>query len=140
MSRIFASILDRTGLEKQEELTVVCTAGRLKLVVSGMSGTVERALPGGSGGGLGPAEPLGDGPVPALAVQQPLVQQIVDELTGKAGAAGCASKAPNAVRCAEVVDAVLSGYYGGRARSFWADEPSSWPGHAAAAARAEASL
>ena len=78
--------------------------------------------------------------MPALAVQQPLVQQIVDELTGKDDKAVCASKAPNAVRCAAVVDTVLAGYYGGRAGAFWSQQPSNWPGRAEAAARAEAAL
>ena len=51
-------------------------------------------------------------------VQQPLVQLITDELTST-GDAVSPSKADNAIRVAEVMDAALSRYYGGRDDEFW---------------------
>eukprot|EP01052_Picozoa_sp_SAG31_P013243 SAG31_NODE_793_length_12044_cov_12.886229_5_plen_123_part_00 len=107
------------------------SAGRLRMVVSGMSGTVEEMLDGTK---LGPPKPLDGGPVAQMAVQQPLVQTIVNELTGSPIA--CPSKGPNAIRCARVIDKILDGYYGSRTGDFWAQDPSTWPGKAAAIERA----
>ncbi len=49
-------------------------------------------------------------------IQQPLVQSIVDELLGRGT---CPSTGESAMRTAEVMDAVLEGYYGGRGDAFW---------------------
>jgi len=57
-------------------------------------------------------------------IQQPLIQQIVDQLRGKGEAA---STGRSAARTAAVMDAVTAGYYGGRDDAFW-DRPESWPG------------
>ena len=43
--------------------------------------------------------------------------------TARIAGAESPSKAANALRCAAVVDAVLGGYYGGRADAFWARAP-----------------
>jgi hypothetical protein len=59
-------------------------------------------------------------------VHQPLVQTIVDELRGVARKPRCPSRGDNAVRVAEVLDAVLARYYGGRADAFW-DREETWP-------------
>jgi len=57
-------------------------------------------------------------------VQQPLIQQIVDQLRGGDPAA---STGASAARTAAVMDAVTAGYYGGRDDAFW-DRPETWPG------------
>lgn len=59
-------------------------------------------------------------------VHQPLVQTIVDELRGVAGRPPCPSRGDNAIRVADVIDAALAGYYGGRADAFWERE-ATWP-------------
>ena len=112
------------GVDSSEALVITCSRGRLTLVSSAMTATVERLLPEG---GLSPAEALGT-PVAALAVQQPLVQLVVDELRGGPESP---SKSGNALRCARIVDSVLGGYYGGRDDDFWSRPPQSWPGQAA---------
>jgi predicted dehydrogenase len=58
-------------------------------------------------------------------VHQPLVQSIVDELNGSAER--CVSRGDSALRTSEVMDRVLSEYYGGRDDAFW-DRPETWPG------------
>ncbi len=58
-------------------------------------------------------------------VQMPLVQSIVDELEGRGG--GCPSTGQSALRASEVMDRVLSDYYGGREDAFWS-RPDTWPG------------
>jgi predicted dehydrogenase len=58
-------------------------------------------------------------------VHQPLVQSIVDELNGSGER--CVSRGESALRTSEVMDRVLSEYYGGRDDAFW-DRPHSWPG------------
>jgi predicted dehydrogenase len=57
-------------------------------------------------------------------VHQPLVQTIVDELSG---AGRCPSTGRSAERASRVIDRVLEGYYGGREDAFWA-RPETWPG------------
>jgi 1,5-anhydro-D-fructose reductase (1,5-anhydro-D-mannitol-forming) len=56
-------------------------------------------------------------------VQQPLIQSVVDELLGQAGA--CPSTGPTAARTSKVFDAVLSRFYGGRDDDFWL-RPQTW--------------
>ena len=57
-------------------------------------------------------------------VQQPLVQQVVDELRGLGR---CPSTGESAQRTSEVMDAALASYYGDRNGAFW-EHPESWPG------------
>ena len=57
-------------------------------------------------------------------VQQPLIQQVVDDLLGLAC---CASTGESARRTSAVMDAALKSYYGDRAGSFW-ENPAAWPG------------
>jgi predicted dehydrogenase len=58
-------------------------------------------------------------------VHQPLVQSIVDELSG--AGERCVSRGDSALRTSEVIDRVLAEYYGGRDDAFW-DRPHTWPG------------
>jgi predicted dehydrogenase len=57
-------------------------------------------------------------------IQQPLIQIIVDALTGKGT---CPSTGETAARTSQVMDTVLSSYYGGRDDAFWM-RPETWPG------------
>lgn len=57
-------------------------------------------------------------------VHGPLVQTIVDELRGNGQ---CPSTGQSAWRTSEVMDTVLTEYYGGRDDEFW-KRPESWPG------------
>ena len=49
-------------------------------------------------------------------VQQPMIQAIVDELSGEGS---CPSSGESAARTSRVMDEVLANYYGGRAGPFW---------------------
>jgi hypothetical protein len=49
---------------------------------------------------------------------------VVDELRG---VGSCPSTGDNALRTSKVLDAALSGYYGGRGDEFW-KRAQSWPG------------
>lgn len=60
-------------------------------------------------------------------VQQPLVQQVVDELRGLDR---CLSTGVSAQRTSQVMDDVLASYYGDRSGAFW-EHPESWPGRRA---------
>jgi predicted dehydrogenase len=57
-------------------------------------------------------------------IQQPLIQSIVDELSGRGA---CPSTGESAARTTRVMDQVLSDYYGGRDDAFWT-RPENWPG------------
>lgn len=57
-------------------------------------------------------------------VQQPLVQQVVDDLLGRGT---CVSTGESGARASRVLDAALEGYYGGRNDAFW-ERPETWPG------------
>lgn len=57
-------------------------------------------------------------------VHQPLIQTIVDELSGKGK---CPSTGESALRTALVMDQVIEAYYGGRQDEFW-ERPQTWPG------------
>lgn len=57
-------------------------------------------------------------------VQQPLVQQVVDDLLGRGT---CLSTGESGARASRVLDAALEGYYGGRGDAFW-ERPETWPG------------
>jgi predicted dehydrogenase len=60
-------------------------------------------------------------------IQQPLIQTIVDELSGEGA---CPSTGASAARTAEVMDRALASYYGVRDDAFWA-RPETWPGRRA---------
>lgn len=57
-------------------------------------------------------------------IQQPFIETIVRHLNGDGL---CPSTGATATRTAEVMDAALSGYYGGREDAFWT-RPGRWPG------------
>ena len=57
---------------------------------------------------------------------QPLVKFIVNELRGGAESP---SKGDNGIRVAQILDTVLSSYYGGRDDAFW-DREEQWGGGA----------
>ncbi len=57
-------------------------------------------------------------------VQQPLIQSIVDELLGRGHSV---STVESALRTTQLMDDVLSDYYGGRNDAFW-ERPETWPG------------
>ena len=66
-------------------------------------------------------------------VQQPLIQQVVDDLLGRGH---CPSTGISARRTSLVMDTALTAYYGDRSRPFW-DSPCTWPGrHGANAGKA----
>ena len=56
-------------------------------------------------------------------VQQPLIQTVVDELTGNGA---CPSTPASGARANAVLDQLLSGYYGDRSGDFWS-QPERWP-------------
>jgi len=60
-------------------------------------------------------------------VHQPFIQSVVDELLGRGN---CPGTAVDARRTNQVLDTVLSGYYGDRQTDFW-QQPQSWPGRPA---------
>jgi predicted dehydrogenase len=57
-------------------------------------------------------------------VAQPLIQTVVDDLLGRGF---CPSTGESGRRTTRVMDAVLAGYYGGRADEFW-KRSGTWPG------------
>jgi len=57
-------------------------------------------------------------------VQLPLVAQVTQALRGRGT---CDATGAAGLRSMEVIDAALSGYYGGREDGFW-DRPETWPG------------
>ena len=60
-------------------------------------------------------------------VQQPLIQSVVDDLLGRSV---CPSTGETARRASQIMDTVLTGYYGGRTDEFWR-RPETWPGRQA---------
>ncbi|MCE9614368.1 MAG: Gfo/Idh/MocA family oxidoreductase [Lentisphaerae bacterium] len=62
-------------------------------------------------------------------VQQPLIASIVAQLLG---GEACPSTGESALRTTQVMDRVLTAYYGGRDDAFW-ERPASWPGAAGGA-------
>jgi predicted dehydrogenase len=57
-------------------------------------------------------------------IQQPLIQSMVDELSGRGTSP---STGESAARTTRVMDQVLADYYGGRDDAFWT-RPETWPG------------
>jgi predicted dehydrogenase len=105
---------DFAGSARQDTLEIIGTAGRLRLSTFDNEPVKIHGRDG--------IEVI-DRPNPAH-IQQPLIQSIVDELRGRGV---CPSTGTTAARTARVMDAVLSGYYGGRHDAFW-NRPESWPG------------
>ncbi len=114
---IGAGLWDFATPVREDVIEIHGTGGRVSLSTFG-DDAVRLQLP------AGPAERF-DLPNPAH-VHQPLIQTIVDELNGKAGAC-CPSTGASGARTARVMDAALEGYYGGRGDAFW-DRPETWPG------------
>ncbi len=75
--------------------------------------------------GADAAQETFDRPNPAH-VQQPLIQSIVDDLSGEGT---CPSTGHTAARTSRVMDQALEAYYGGRDDDFWR-RSESWPGRA----------
>lgn len=82
---------------RTDEVELVGTRGRLRFSMYGQEPLVLRT---------GGQEQLIAAPYPEI-VQQPLIQTVVDELTGRGT---CPSTGRTALRTAEVVDALLAGY------------------------------
>jgi len=97
---------------KVDELVLTGTAASARLSVLGVPGAVT-VTPADGG-----APTAVSFPAPAH-VQQPLIQAVVDEWTGGAGAPRQPSPAGPAVRTSELVDEVLRGVYGPRGMGFW---------------------
>jgi predicted dehydrogenase len=66
-------------------------------------------------------------------VQQPLIQSVVDDLLGRGA---CHSTGETARRASQIMDTVLTGYYGGRTDEFWR-RPETWPGRRQSSSRAD---
>ncbi|MFH5821574.1 Gfo/Idh/MocA family protein [Georgenia sp. AZ-5] len=100
---IFASGVQGVGLwafdtaERRDEVEIVGSAGSLRFSSFGTEPLVLRT---------GDGERLIDAPYPEV-VQQPLIQAVVDELTGRGAAP---STGRTALRTARFVDTVLAGY------------------------------
>lgn len=64
-------------------------------------------------------------------VHQPLVESIVQELSGQE--TRCSSRGRSALRASQAMDAILGDYYAGRDDAFWS-RPETWPGAQSSAA------
>eukprot|EP00565_Helicotheca_tamesis_P002187 CAMPEP_0185734820 /NCGR_PEP_ID=MMETSP1171-20130828/23547_1 /TAXON_ID=374046 /ORGANISM="Helicotheca tamensis, Strain CCMP826" /LENGTH=398 /DNA_ID=CAMNT_0028404923 /DNA_START=334 /DNA_END=1530 /DNA_ORIENTATION=- len=107
-----------------------------ELVISGPKGSIQMAA-------MSPSLPISvlddsGNVVKTFTFEQPehtaqnLIQLVTDEIRGaKKHDDGTDIRAPsrgeNALRTSKVLDAVLSGYYGGREDKFW-NRPETWPG------------
>jgi 1,5-anhydro-D-fructose reductase (1,5-anhydro-D-mannitol-forming) len=102
-----------------DRLDIVGTLGTLRLSVFGRE-PLELEL----------ADAIESMAVEHIAVEQPehvhlpLVQSIVDELSGRGR---CVSTGASGLRASACLDRVLAHYYGGRADEFWL-RPETWPG------------
>ncbi len=105
---------------KEDIIEITGTLGRVSLSTFGKEPVKLATL-----SATAPATPTGtemfDLPNPRH-VQQPLIQSVVDSLLGKGT---CPSTGRSAARTGLVMDAVLTGYYGGREDGFWNRQ---WPG------------
>jgi 1,5-anhydro-D-fructose reductase (1,5-anhydro-D-mannitol-forming) len=102
----------------QDEIEIIGTDGRVVLSTFGSEPVLLRR------GGESEEFDLPNPP----HIQQPLIQTIVDELRDKLHGRGqCPSTGRSALRTAQVMDAALEGYYGGRGDDFWL-RPQTWPG------------
>lgn len=96
-----------------------------RLEISGTAGRISFSIFGTEPLALETAAGVESLAFPPLAhVAQPLIQTVVDDLLGRGA---CPSTADSARRTSAVMDAVLQGYYGGRADAFW-DRAQTWPG------------
>lgn len=102
------------GPPAEDELAIAGTLGRVSFSVFGFEPVR-----------LATAESLQqlDAERPAH-VQQPLIQDVVDDLLGLQAAP---STGDSARRTTVVMDRVLQGYYGDRSAAFW-EQPDRWPG------------
>jgi len=99
----------------EERLEIDGTDGRLSMEVLGYSPiTLSR-----NGGKETETFDFPDPP----HIQQPLIQTIVNELTGRDGA--CPSNGASAARTSAVIDAALNSFYSGRDDEFWS-RPQTW--------------
>ena len=100
--------------EEEDLLAIDGTEGAIRLSVFGNDPV--RAI-------TSAGEQQFDLPNPAH-VQQPLIQTVTDDLTGRGT---CPSTGESAARTNAVLDRMLSRYYGGRDDAYWS-RPESWPG------------
>jgi predicted dehydrogenase len=100
--------------EKEDAFTLTGTEGRL--IFSLMDNEPLRLEKSGAVESLSRPNPP--------HVQQPLIQTVVDDLLGRGT---CLSPGESARRTSQVMDTVLSGYYGTRTDAFWL-RPETWPG------------
>jgi predicted dehydrogenase len=100
--------------EREDAFTITGTEGRLSFSLMG-----DEPLRLENSGGV----QMLTRPNPAH-VQQPFIQSVVDDLLGRGV---CPSTGETGRRASQVMDAVLTGYYGGRADEFWR-RPETWPG------------
>eukprot|EP01062_Namystynia_karyoxenos_P051127 TRINITY_DN40019_c0_g1_i1.p1 TRINITY_DN40019_c0_g1~~TRINITY_DN40019_c0_g1_i1.p1 ORF type:complete len:377 (+),score=90.63 TRINITY_DN40019_c0_g1_i1:80-1210(+) len=101
------------GSGKRDLLSVSGTAGSVEACVTASNAATLRFWRDGQPH----AEEFSD--PPGAHMHQALIQTIVDELCGVAGAA-CPSPAESGMRASEVLDAALCDFYGGREDGFWA--------------------
>lgn len=100
---------------REDIIEITGTNGRLSLSTFGNEPIVLT-------GGL-PGDVTFDRPNPTH-IQQPLIQTIVNNLRGLGD---CPSTGESAARTSQLMDTVLSDYYGGRDDAFWT-RPDTWPG------------
>jgi len=100
--------------ETEESFDITGTEGRLTFSVFGNE-PLQLEDAGGTATVARPNPPH---------VAQPLIQAVVDDLLGRGT---CPSTGVSARRATQVMDAVLAGYYGGRADEFW-KRSETWPG------------
>ncbi len=100
--------------KREDLITIAGSAGVLRFSTFGDT-DVEHETPSGVEAYAVPNPPH---------IQQPLIQSVVDSLLGRGT---CPSTGASAARTSEVMDRVLSNYYGSREPGFW-NEPARWPG------------
>jgi len=117
--------------EAHEDLLLITgEAGTIRLPQLMNGDTIEvRVSPeGGRGTASAPPELTTYVDPPPAVVQRPFVSTALDAIE-RGDSTRCPSTAASALRTAAAMDAILEGYYGGRADAFW-DRPQSWPGGA----------
>ena len=109
-----AAVWNFASQAREDQLTFTGTQGRLCISTFGEEPIELHTAEGVE---------IFDIPYPEHA-QQPLIATIVAQLRGEGR---CPSPATSAARTSQVLDTVLSGYYGGRDDAFWT-RAASWPG------------
>jgi 1,5-anhydro-D-fructose reductase (1,5-anhydro-D-mannitol-forming) len=107
-----SALFDYTSDERTDRIEIVGELGRISMATFGgdpielwtTEGTERVELPN-------PAH-----------IQQPLVQTVVDALSGRGS---CPSTGESAARTSDVMDRVLTEFYGGRSDAFWS-RPDTW--------------